>query len=80
MKTEFNNLEQLINRKEEIDSVLHHLTGFFFPRPADIFDLVKFNLIEVKQFDEIFNLLVEKNLIELELGVKLNGYIQNDKK
>lgn len=67
MKTEFNNLEQLLNRKEEIENELHQLTGFFFPRPKDLFNLVEFNLIEIKQFEKIFNLLVEKNLIEIKL-------------
>lgn len=71
MKTEFNNLDQLFNRKEEIEDELHQLTGFFFPRPEDLFKLVKFNLIEINQFEKSFNLLVEKNLIE----IKLKNYI-----
>lgn len=67
MKTEFNNLEQLLNRKEEIENELHLLTGFFFPRSEDLFNLVKFNLITIKQFEKVFNLLVEKKQIEIEL-------------
>ena len=67
MKTEFNNLEQLINRKVEIEDELHQLTGLFFPRSENLFNLVKFNLIKIEQFEKICNLMVEKNLIEKEL-------------
>lgn len=67
MKTEIDNLEQLLNRKEEIENELYQLIGFFFPQPDDLFDLVKFNLIEIKQFEKVFNLLVEKKQIEIEL-------------
>lgn len=67
MKTEFNSLEQLISRKVEIEDNLHQLTGLFFPRPEDLFNLVKFNLIEIKQFEKICNLMVEKNIIVKEL-------------
>lgn len=70
MKIKFNNLEQLLNRKEEIENKIHQLTGYFFPRPEDLFNLVKFNLIEIKQFEKVFNLLVEKKLIEKELNEK----------
>lgn len=65
MKTEFNNLEQLLNREEKIENELHQLTGFFFPRPEDLFNLVKFNLIEIKQFEKAFNLMAEKRQIEI---------------
>ena len=67
MKIEFNSLEQLINRKVEIEDELHQLTGLFFPRSEDLFNLVKFNLIKIEQFEKISNLLVEKNLIVKEL-------------
>lgn len=72
MKIETYNLGQLINRKVEIEDELHQITGYFFPRPEDLFNLVKFNLIKIKQFEKAFNLMTEKSHIEIVLKKYLN--------
>lgn len=67
MKRTFDKLEQLLDRKDEIENDLHQLTGYYFAKPLDLYLLADEHNISAENFTSAVNLLYEYRSVTHEI-------------